>query len=132
MRRWRRAAREATGSVTSFIGDTFGAILAVKTTAAEDAVDERFAELNARRAVLARRDQLGSELIRSLGYGTGEVTIGVVLLIVAASFRSGDLTVGDIGLFAAYVPVVAGLPSGSAVSAPITVRPTCRSTGWPS
>lgn len=110
LRRWRRAARESTGSVTSFIGDTFGAILAVKTTAAEDAVDERFAELNARRAVLARRDQLGSELIRSLGYGTGEVTIGVVLLIVAASFRSGDLTVGDIGLFAAYVPVVAGLP----------------------
>ncbi|MGY6501710.1 MAG: ATP-binding cassette domain-containing protein [Acidimicrobiales bacterium] len=110
LRAWRRAAREATGTVTSFIGDTFGAILAVKTNAAEDAVDRRFAELNARRAVVARRDQLGSELIRSLGYGTGEVTIGVVLLIVAASFRRGDLSVGDIGLFAAYVPVVAGLP----------------------
>jgi ATP-binding cassette, subfamily B, bacterial len=110
LRRWRRAAREATGSVTSFIGDTFGAILAVKTNAAEAAVDRRFAELNARRATLSRRDQIGSELIRSLGYGTGEVTIGVVLLIVAASFRRGELSVGDIGLFAAYVPLVAGLP----------------------
>jgi ATP-binding cassette, subfamily B, bacterial len=110
LRAWRRAAREATGTVTSFIGDTFGSILAVKTNAAEDAVDRRFAELNARRAVVARRDQLGSELIRSLGYGTGEVTIGIVLLIVAAAFRNGDLTVGDIGLFAAYVQVVAGLP----------------------
>jgi ATP-binding cassette, subfamily B, bacterial len=110
LRAWRRAARQATGTVTSFIGDTFGSILAVKTNAAEDAVDRRFAELNARRAVLARRDQLGSELIRSLGYGTGEVTIGIVLLIVAASFRRGELSVGDIGLFAAYVPVVAGLP----------------------
>lgn len=110
LRAWRRAAREATGTVTSFIGDTFGSILAVKTNAAENAVDRRFAELNVRRAVLARRDQVGSELIRSLGYGTGEVAIGVVLLIVAASFRRGDLTVGDIGLFAVYVPVVAGLP----------------------
>ncbi len=110
LRTWRRAAREATGTVTSFIGDTFGSILAVKTAAAEAAVDERFAELNAKRARHARRDQLGTELIRSLGYGTGEVTIGVVLLIVAASFRAGDLTVGDISLFAAYVPVVAGLP----------------------
>lgn len=110
LRQWRRAAREATATVTSFIGDTFGAILAVKTNAAEAAVDERFHQLNARRAVLARRDQLGTELIRSLGYGTGEVTIGVVLLIVAASFRRGELTVGDIGLFAAYVPVAAGLP----------------------
>lgn len=110
LRAWRRAAREATGSVTGFIGDTFGGILAVKASGAEAAVDARFAELNARRAVVGRRDALGSELIRSLGYGTGEVTIGVVLLIVAASFRRGDLSVGDIGLFASYVPIVAGLP----------------------
>lgn len=110
LRTWRRDAREATGTVTSFIGDTFGSILAVKTAAAEDAVDARFAQLNAHRAVVGRRDQLGSELVRSLGYGTGEVTIGVVLLMVAGSFAEGDLSVGDIGLFAAYVPLVAGLP----------------------
>lgn len=110
LRTWRRAAREATGTVTSFIGDTFGSILAVKTGAAEDAVDARFAALNAHRAIVGRRDQLGSELVRSLGYGTGEITIGVVLLMVAGSFAAGDLTVGDIGLFASYVPLVAGLP----------------------
>jgi ATP-binding cassette subfamily B protein len=110
LRNWRRAAREATATVTGFIGDTFGAILAVKTAAAEDAVDERFRQLNAHRARVARRDQMGTELIRALGYGTGEVTIGVVLLIVAASFRRGDLSIGDIGLFGSYVPVAAGLP----------------------
>jgi ATP-binding cassette subfamily B protein len=110
LREWRRAAREATAAVTSFIGDTFGAVLAVKTGGAEDAAERRFAELNARRAGVARIDQLGTELIRSLGYGTGEVTIGVVLLLVAGAFRSGSLSVGDIGLFASYVTVVAGLP----------------------
>ena len=110
LRQWRRAAREATGAVTSYIGDTFGSILAVKAGGAEAAVDARFTALNARRAVVARRDQLGSELIRSLGYGTGEVTIGIVLLLVAGSFRRGELGVGDIGLFASYVGVIAGVP----------------------
>jgi ATP-binding cassette, subfamily B, bacterial len=110
LRNWRRAAREATGTVTSFIGDTFGSILAVKTGAAEDAVDRRFAELNAHRAIVGRRDGVGSELVRSLGYGTGEVTVGVVMVMVAGSFASGELSVGDIALFASYVPLVAGLP----------------------
>ncbi|HVM09401.1 MAG TPA: ABC transporter ATP-binding protein [Acidimicrobiales bacterium] len=110
LRQWRRAAREATGAVTGFIGDTFGSILAVKTGGAEAAVDGRFRDLNARRATVARRDQIGSELIRSLGYGTGEITIGIVLLLVAGAFRRGELSVGDIGLFASYVSVVAGLP----------------------
>lgn len=110
LRQWRRAAREATSAVTSYIGDTFGSILAIKAGGAEDAVDRRFTELNAERAVVARRDQLGSELIRSLGYGTGEVTIGIVLLLVAGAFRQGELSVGDIGLFASYVGVIAGVP----------------------
>jgi ATP-binding cassette, subfamily B, bacterial len=110
LRAWRRSAREATGSVTGFIGDTFGAVLAVKAAGAEGAVAGRFAVLNAERARLSRRDQVGRELIRSLGYGTGEVTVGIVLLLVAASFRRGELSVGDIGLFASYVPVIAGVP----------------------
>jgi ATP-binding cassette subfamily B protein len=111
LRRWRRAAREATASVTSFIGDTFGSVLAVKAGGAEGAVDAAFRQLNQQRAVVAKRDQLGSELIRSLGYGTGEVTVGIVLLLVAARFRRGELSVGDIALFSTYVvSVVAGLP----------------------
>ena len=111
LRRWRRAAREATAAVTSFIGDTFGSVLAVKAGGAEGAVDGAFRALNARRAVVAKRDQLGSELIRSLGYGTGEVTVGIVLLLVAARFRRGELSVGDIALYSTYVVgVVAGLP----------------------
>lgn len=110
LRAWRRVAREATAGVTGFIGDTFGGVLAVKAAGAERAVHDRFRELNASRAVAARRDQIGSEIVRSLGYGTGEVSIGIVLLLVAASFRRGNLSVGDIGLFASYVTVIAGLP----------------------
>ena len=110
LRRWRRSAREATAGVTGFIGDTFGAVLAVKAGGAEGAIGRRFEQLNAERARVSLRDQLGSEVVRSLGYGTGEVAVGFVLLLVAASFRRGDLTVGDLALFASYSAVVAGLP----------------------
>jgi ATP-binding cassette subfamily B protein len=110
LRVWRRQAREATARVTSFIGDTFGAVLAVQSAGAGDAVRDRFARLNAERARVGRRDQVGSELVRSLGYGTGEVAAGVALVVVAAAFRGGDLTVGDLGLFAAYATLIAELP----------------------
>jgi ATP-binding cassette subfamily B protein len=110
LRRWRRAAREATAGVTGFIGDTFGGVLAVQAGGAGAAVEGRFARLNAERAQVSRRDQVGSELVRSLGYGTGEVAVGVVLVAVAAAFRGGDLSVGDLGLFAAYATLIAELP----------------------
>jgi ATP-binding cassette subfamily B protein len=110
LRRWRRAAREATAGVTGFIGDTFGGVLAVQAGGAGPAIEDRFARLNAERAQVSRRDQVGSELVRSLGYGTGEVAVGVVLVAVAGAFRGGDLSVGDLGLFAAYATVIAELP----------------------
>lgn len=109
LRTWRRDAREATAAVTSFIGDTFGSILAIKTGGAELAAGKRFTELNDRRARVALKDAVGSELIRTLGYGTGEVTVGVVLVMVAASLRNDELSVGDIALFASYVTVIAGV-----------------------
>jgi ATP-binding cassette subfamily B protein len=110
LRRWRRAAREATARVTGFIGDTFGGVLAAQAGGAGPAIEDRFARLNAERAQVSRRDQVGSELVRSLGYGTGEVAVGVVLVAVAGAFRGGDLSVGDLGLFAAYATVIAELP----------------------
>ena len=110
LRVWRREAREATARVTGFIGDTFGGVLAVQSGGAEVAVRRRFAQLNAQRARVGRRDQVGSELVRSLGYGTGEMAAGVALVVIAATFRSGDLSVGDLGLFVTYAAMIAELP----------------------
>jgi ATP-binding cassette subfamily B protein len=110
LRVWRREAREATARVTGFIGDTFGSVLAVQSGGGERAVRRRFAQLNTQRARVGRRDQVGSELVRSLGYGTGEVAAGVGLVMVATAFRGGDLSIGDVGLFAAYAILIADLP----------------------
>jgi ATP-binding cassette subfamily B protein len=48
--------------------------------------------------------------VRSLGYGTGEVAAGIALVVAASSFTRGGLTVGDLGLFAAYAAIIADLP----------------------
>lgn len=110
LRAWRRAARQATSGVTSFIGDTFAGILAVKTAGAEAAVSRHFESLNHARAAVSRRDQMGRQVLNSIGAGTGEITIGIVLVVIAQTFRSGELSVGDVALFASYVTLAARLP----------------------
>ncbi len=110
LRAWRRASRQATAEVTGFIGDAFGAILAVKAAGAEAAVNRRFTAINARRAQAARVDQVGTQMVQSLSGATGELGVGLLLLFVAASVRAGDFTVGDLGLFTTYVAVLANLP----------------------
>jgi ATP-binding cassette subfamily B protein len=110
LRVWRRHAREAAARVTGFIGDVFGAVLAVQAAGAEASVDRRFGQINAARARVSLRDQVGSEVVRSLGYGTGEVAAGVALVVVATQFGRGGLSVGDLGLFAAYASLIADLP----------------------
>jgi ATP-binding cassette subfamily B protein len=110
LRQWRRSAREAGAGVTSFVGDVFGSVLAVKAAGAESAVSTRFRELNAGRARVAQRDQIGSQFLYTVSGATGELGIGLLLLLVAASARRGSFTVGDLGLFTTYLSVVAQLP----------------------
>lgn len=110
LRSWRRQTRLATSGVTSFVGDTFAGVLAVKTGGAESAFHRQFQQLNADRAEASRRDQLGRQILNSISVGTGEVTTGIVLVVVAATFRQGHLSVGDVSLFASYVTIVSGAP----------------------
>ncbi|HEX5366759.1 MAG TPA: ABC transporter ATP-binding protein [Acidimicrobiales bacterium] len=111
LREWRRAARRATARVTGFIGDLFGGVLAVQAADAAPAAGRRFAALNAGRARTGQRDQVGAEVVRSLGRGTGEVATGLALVVVATTVRRGDLSVGDLGLVVTYAAVIAQLPT---------------------
>jgi ATP-binding cassette subfamily B protein len=110
LRRWRWAEREATATVTGFIGDVFGSIATVKTTVAEEAVLRRFEAIGHERATAARRDQVGTQLSQTLGGITSNAGLGLALLAVVPAVRRGDLSVGDIGLFTTYATAVGGLP----------------------
>lgn len=110
LREWRQASREATAEVTGFIGDTFGAITAVKAAGAENAVMRRFDSLGRERARTARRDEVGTQLVYTLSGATGNLGTGLALLLVAPAIRRGDFTVGDLALFTTYIAVLAAWP----------------------
>ena len=104
IRRYRRASREATGTVTGFIGELFGAVLAVKVGRAEQNVVRQFDALNERRRRAALRDTLFSELLRRINWNLVNVGTGVLLLVVNRSIRDGSFTIGDLALFISYLP----------------------------
>lgn len=99
IRRYRKATREATGRVTSFIGEVFGAVQAVKVNSAEERVLAHFRDLNADRLRVAVKDSLFSEIFRSVNVNMVNVGIGLVLLLAADAMRSGAFTVGDFAMF---------------------------------
>lgn len=110
IRRYRRAYRESTAAVTSFIGDAFGAVLAVKVYAAEPPVAGHFVELGETRRTAAVRDRVFSELLLSYSTNAGNIGIGIVLLLSVTAMRSGEFTVGEFALFASYLTWLPGLP----------------------
>jgi ATP-binding cassette subfamily B protein len=114
LRVWRRREREATAAVTGFIGDVFGAIGAVKVAGAEQAVATRFDRLGEARADAARVDQVATQVLRASSNAIGNLGTGLVVLLVVPALAAGDATVGDIGLFASAVAVLATLPRWAA------------------
>lgn len=106
----RLVEREATAAVTGFIGDTFGAVTAIKAAGAERAVEGRFSGLGDARATAALRDQVATQVLQTVSGATGNLSTGLALLLLAPALAAGDATVGDVGLFASSVIVIANLP----------------------
>jgi len=103
VRRYRRVNREATGRITSFIGETFGAVQAVKVAGAERHVLDHFHTLNETRRAAAVKDTLFNEMYRSVNTNMVNIGVGLVLLLGAGAMTRGTFTVGDFVLFVAYL-----------------------------
>ena len=110
IRRYRRIYRETTADVTSFIGETFGAVQAVNVASAEEAMTARFQQLGEARRRAAVRDRVYSELLASYSLNAGNIGVGIILMISADAMRSGDFTIGEFALFASYLGWLTGLP----------------------
>ncbi len=100
---YRKASREATGAVTGFLGEIFGAVQAIKVAGAENQVIQRFGALNDRRRVTGVRDKLFNEILSSIFANAVNVGTGLILLLAATSMRAGTFTVGDFALFVYYL-----------------------------
>ncbi len=97
--RYRRASRQATGAVTGFIGEFFGAVQAVKVADAEKNVIRHFESLNEERRKLTLRERLFDTILESIWRNMSNLGTGLVLILAGQSMRSGSLTVGDFSLF---------------------------------
>lgn len=103
IQKYHRAARKATGKVTGYIGEVFGAAQAVKVATAEERVIAHFQELNRDRQQAALRTQLYIELLHSVFWNAINVGTGLVLLLAARQMQTGMFSVGDLAIFAFYM-----------------------------
>ena len=107
VRAFRQALQESIGEVTTFLGSVFGALPVIRTAGAERDCGARFRLLTADRRRAMLRDAVLTQGLRSLSSQTYGVAIGVVLLLLAARVRGGELSVGDLALVVTYAGTVA-------------------------
>lgn len=100
IRRYREAAREATGRVTEALGETFGSVQSIKVAGSEASIIGHLAELNEQRRHLMVRDRVLQAVLESLFWNTVNIGTGLILIVAASRLQSGgSFTVGDFALF---------------------------------
>lgn len=112
VQRYRETRRKATGRVTGFVGEMYGAAQAVKVATAEAHVIEHFRTLNEARGKAAIRDRMFNELLHSVFRNTFNLGIGGILILAGQAMAAGPdgtaaFTVGDFNLFTFYLMWVA-------------------------
>ena len=100
---YRRASRDATGKVTDFIGELFGAIMAVKVAGAEERMIDHLKEINKIRRKASLKDALFNQVLDSAFRNTGNIFTGLILLSAGAAMQTGDFGIGDLALFVYYL-----------------------------
>jgi ATP-binding cassette subfamily B protein len=106
---YRRASRQATGKVTGFIGEFFGATQAVKVANAERNVIGHFQRINDERRKLSLREALFDTLLGALYDNTANIGTGIILILGAQAMSTGTFTVGDFALFVALLASISNM-----------------------
>jgi ATP-binding cassette, subfamily B, bacterial len=111
VRAYRQANQEAIGEVTGLLGEVYGAALAVKVAGAETRVVEHLRTINERRRRANLRDTVFTEFMRGVAHNIANIGTGLLLLASAQAMRTGQFSVGDFALFAAYLGWLAHVTS---------------------
>lgn len=113
IQRYHDAARRATGRITGFIAETFGAAQAVQVANAETHVSRRFRELSEVRRRAVVRDRVFERFIWSVAHNISAVATGIILIMAGSAMRlpagsPGAFSVGDLALFVYYLGYLSG------------------------
>lgn len=103
---YRKASREATGQVTSAIGEIFSSVQAIQVAGAETHVVEHFSDLSEKRRRLMLKDALLTQMLDSTFGNTVGIGTGLILILAAQSMHSSQLEVGSLALFIYYLAFV--------------------------
>jgi ATP-binding cassette subfamily B protein len=106
IRRYRIAARRATGQITGNLGEMFGSVQSIKVAGAEAAMVRHFTELNDGRRTAMVRDRVLTAALESVFWNTLNIGTGIILILAASSMSSGELGVGDFALFVYFLDFV--------------------------
>jgi ATP-binding cassette subfamily B protein len=103
VRRYRIQAREATESITGYLGETFSATQSIKVAGAEDSMMRRFVDLNSVRKEMMVKDRTLTEVLHAVFRNTVNIGTGLILLMAAGRLdATGDAGI-SIGQFALFV-----------------------------
>jgi ATP-binding cassette subfamily B protein len=104
IRRYREAAREATGRVTEALGEAFASVQSIKVAGAEQSIIDHLSDLNEDRRHLMVRDRVLQGVLEAMFWNTINVGTGLILLVAAARLSGdGSFTVGDFALFVFFM-----------------------------
>ncbi|GHO87251.1 ATP-binding cassette domain-containing protein [Dictyobacter formicarum] len=106
LERYRRASREATGAVTSAIGEIFSSVQGIKVATAESHVVRHFQGLNEQRRRTMLKDRTLEQLLDSIFGNTVGLGTGLILILAAQALHNQQLGIGDLALFIYYLTFV--------------------------
>jgi ATP-binding cassette subfamily B protein len=107
---WRQG-RLALDASTGFLGETFGAVQAVKVAGAEQGVAAHWDSLNQTRARVEVRQVFYRGVLEVLNNSVVHFGIAVMLFMAGAAIGLGTFTVGDFALFVSYLWFTTQVPS---------------------
>ncbi|MDH5404339.1 MAG: ABC transporter ATP-binding protein/permease [Candidatus Heimdallarchaeota archaeon] len=97
--KFRNDARSAAGKITGIVGESFGAIQAIKVSSSEKHILNHFNKLNENRRTTAVKDSTLAASLRATGKVVVSISTGVILYMVASLMKTGEFTLGDFTLF---------------------------------
>ena len=106
IRRYREAAREATGQVTGSLAEMLGSVAAVKVAGAEEPMIAHFRRLNDARRHFLVRDKTLTQVLESLFWNSVSIGTGIILVVGARAMTAGEFTVGDFALFVYFLSFI--------------------------
>lgn len=106
-----RLSRVSDSRVTAFLGETFGAIQAMKVADAETGTIGYFRELSEARRVANVRFALFWAIFQSVTDNMGDVAVALMVIMAGFSMQRGAFSVGDFVLFTSYLFFVSRFPA---------------------